>query len=398
MRALRTAGGRRALQLALLVGGLLALGFLCGTQAQAAEGTPSVRPVTSPLLRSGHQGVARTVTAPSATAPAAKDSTAAGGPATARPATAEPTGGKPATAGSVTERAVATVQETTAGGVAERAVTSVRKVTGGAVTERVTSVQGTTDGSVTGRAVTAVQESTSGGVVGRAVSSVQGGTGGTVVGRTVTSVEAVAEQVVTPVRTVVRETSGALDEVRATTLPGATSLPAQGLPVPGLPVPGVPGVPGVSDPLPAQQWPVPVTPAPGADRPGGVAPAAGRADRPGTGIAKGDGRHRAAAPVRPSGATYGPGAVPAPAQAPVRTPSARATAPAGAPAKLPTPSGDPDGALGKQAADGTASRHGDAHAVALDGRAPVRLLAGATVGVDAPGTRERHRDIPLFPG
>ncbi|MDI1455010.1 hypothetical protein NHG22_14505 [Streptomyces sp. ATE26] len=228
----------------------------------------------------------------------------------------------------------------------------------------------------------------------------QGVTGGTVVGGTVTSVEAVAERVVTPVRTVVRETSGALDEVRATTLPGATSLPAQGLPVPGLPVPGlpVPGVPGVSDPLPAQQLPVPVTPAPGADRPGGMAPAAGRADRPGTGSAKGDGRHRAAAPVRPSGATYGPGAVPATAQAPARTQTACSTAPAGAPAKLPTPSGDPDGALGKQAADGTASRHGDAHAVALDGRAPVRLLAGATARVDAPGTRERHRDIPLFPG
>ncbi|MGW5371212.1 hypothetical protein ACWES4_23600 [Streptomyces sp. NPDC004011] len=228
----------------------------------------------------------------------------------------------------------------------------------------------------------------------------QGVTGGAVVGRAVTSVEAVGERVMTPVRTVVRETSGALDEARATTLPGATSLPVPGLPVPGLPVPGlpVPGVPGVSDPLPAQQVPVPVTTVPGPERPGGVAPAAGRADRPGTGSAKGDGHYRAAVPVRPSGATYGPGAVPAPAQAPARTPAARATAPAGAPAKLPTPSGDPDGALGKQAADGTASRHGDAHAVALDGRAPVRLLAGATARADAPGTRERHRDIPLFPG
>ncbi|MFF0891831.1 hypothetical protein [Streptomyces sp. NPDC003278] len=283
--------------------------------------------------------------------------------------------------------------------MAERAVTSVRGITGGAVTGRaVTSVQGVTDGSAAGRVVTTVQENTSGGITERAVTSVQGVTGGTVVGRTVTSVEAVAEQVVTPVRTVVRETSGALDEVRATTLPGATSLPAQGLPVPGLPVPGAPGVPGVSDPLPAQQLPVPVTPAPGPDRPGGVAPAAGRTDRPGTGSAKGDGRHRAAAPMRPSGAAYGPGAVPATAQAPAHTSAARATAPAGAPAKLPTPSGDPDGALGKQAADGAASRHGDAHAVALDGRAPVRLLAGATARVDAPGTRERHRDIPLFPG
>lgn len=314
MRALRTAAGRRALQLVLLLGGLLALGFLCGTQAQAAEGKPSTGPVSSPLPRSGHEGVARIVTAPSATAPAAEDST------------------------------------------------------------EVTSLQGDADGAVTGRAA----------------ASVRGVADGTVVGRAVTSVEVVTERVVTPVRTVVRETSGALDEVRTTALPGATSLP-----VPGLPVPGAPGV---SEPLPGHQLPAPVTPAPGPDRPGGVAPAAGRADRPGTGSAEGAGLHRAAAPVRPSGATYGPGAAPATAQAPADSTAARATAPAGAPVKLPTPSGDPDGALGKQAADGTASRHGDAHAVALDGRAPVRLLAGATARVDAPGTRERHRDIPLFPG
>ncbi|MCZ0987409.1 hypothetical protein O1M54_20140 [Streptomyces diastatochromogenes] len=54
--------------------------------------------------------------------------------------------------------------------------------------------------------------------------------------------------------------------------------------------------------------------------------------------------------------------------------------------------------LGKQAADGTASRHGDAYAVTLDGRAPLRLLPGTAARVDAPGTRERHRDIPVFPG
>ncbi|MER7185862.1 hypothetical protein ABT404_41480, partial [Streptomyces hyaluromycini] len=47
MRVLRTAPGRRALQLALLVGGLLALGFLCGQQAQAAEGVPSTPTLTS---------------------------------------------------------------------------------------------------------------------------------------------------------------------------------------------------------------------------------------------------------------------------------------------------------------------------------------------------------------
>ena len=40
LRVLREAARRRALQLALLVGGLFALGFLLGGQAQAAEGVP----------------------------------------------------------------------------------------------------------------------------------------------------------------------------------------------------------------------------------------------------------------------------------------------------------------------------------------------------------------------
>lgn len=41
LRLLRTAAGRRALQLALLVAGLFAFGFLCGEQAHAAEGVPT---------------------------------------------------------------------------------------------------------------------------------------------------------------------------------------------------------------------------------------------------------------------------------------------------------------------------------------------------------------------
>ncbi|SHI04490.1 hypothetical protein [Streptomyces sp. 3214.6] len=47
LRVLRTAVGRRVLQLALLVAGLFALGFLCGEQAQAAEGVPTPIAVTT---------------------------------------------------------------------------------------------------------------------------------------------------------------------------------------------------------------------------------------------------------------------------------------------------------------------------------------------------------------
>src|SRR5689334_24407278 len=40
VRVMRSAAGRRALQVVVLVGGLFALGFLCGEQAHAADGAP----------------------------------------------------------------------------------------------------------------------------------------------------------------------------------------------------------------------------------------------------------------------------------------------------------------------------------------------------------------------
>ncbi|MFD8070923.1 hypothetical protein [Streptomyces parvulus] len=43
LRVTRTAAGRRALHVALLVGGLFLLGLLCGERAQAADGTPFPR-------------------------------------------------------------------------------------------------------------------------------------------------------------------------------------------------------------------------------------------------------------------------------------------------------------------------------------------------------------------
>ncbi|MDL5203346.1 hypothetical protein [Streptomyces sp. ALI-76-A] len=59
----------------------------------------------------------------------------------------------------------------------------------------------------------------------------------------------------------------------------------------------------------------------------------------------------------------------------------------------------PGGALsGKSAMDSGTSRHGgDAHAVTFELRAPLRLVPGAAAGVDAYGTRDRHRDIPVSP-
>ncbi|MEU0455661.1 hypothetical protein ABZ322_22155 [Streptomyces sp. NPDC006129] len=63
------------------------------------------------------------------------------------------------------------------------------------------------------------------------------------------------------------------------------------------------------------------------------------------------------------------------------------------------PGGRPDGALGNRAvADNSTPRHGDAHAVTLDHRAPLRLVPGATARSYAAATRDRHRDVNVFPG
>ncbi|MET9546724.1 hypothetical protein ABZY36_15625 [Streptomyces sp. NPDC006627] len=59
----------------------------------------------------------------------------------------------------------------------------------------------------------------------------------------------------------------------------------------------------------------------------------------------------------------------------------------------------PGGRLGNATAvDGNASRHGDQCAAAPDSRAPVRLLAGPGRPADCAPIRDRHRDIPEFPG
>jgi hypothetical protein len=57
------------------------------------------------------------------------------------------------------------------------------------------------------------------------------------------------------------------------------------------------------------------------------------------------------------------------------------------------------GALGNQpAVDNGGSRHVDVHAVSPDPRAPLRLVLGVVVRTDMTETKDRYRDIPVFPG
>ncbi|MFJ2565423.1 hypothetical protein ACIO02_21065 [Streptomyces sp. NPDC087568] len=63
------------------------------------------------------------------------------------------------------------------------------------------------------------------------------------------------------------------------------------------------------------------------------------------------------------------------------------------------PAGGADGVLGDHAAaDSGSSRHGDAHAVTLPERAPLRLLPGAAARTAEAGTRDRYQAVPVFPG
>lgn len=280
LRVTRTAAGRRALQVAVLVGGLFVFGFLCGERAHAAEGAPSER-VPVPALQ---------VTAP---------------------LTVEPPPASPAPE-------------------------SVR----------------------------------------------------------VDVVAPVVEKVVRPVGELVEDVTEELAEVPAQVpaLPSLPTLPA----LPALPtLPAVPELPEPSaPPLPGQTLPAPDT---GPQYGGGVREPSGAVEAGGDGQRQGGVAHGPRFPGRVGGAVDAGDAVASGEQSgvPVSQTSGRQ-----APGEM--PNGVPGGALGDSVAvDGGGPRHGghgDAHAVALNQRAPVRLVPGVAPVAAGAETRDRYRDIPVFPG
>ncbi|MFJ4783086.1 hypothetical protein [Streptomyces sp. NPDC088794] len=309
LRVMRTAVGRRALQVALLVGGLFAVGLLCGEQAQAADGVTSgssVRPLTvhvvGQLLKPRAPAGVRPLKPPRPTE-------------LPRP---------------------------------PKSTESPRRVKPVAVADHV-------------------------------VQSVNGG-------------------VLEPVGGVVQAVTDELGEVTAQ-IPPLSSLPILSS-LPDLPaLPTLPTLPTQPEPpeAPGQTLPAP-TPAPvvQAPQPDGAGHTTGRV--PGKDNGKARGRSGSA---EVGSTTYGPLlVVDAGAVGHVSAPSrGQRVAGAGYAPVHQAPGGDPsDGAAGSRSGvDGGSSRHGDAHAVALTHRVPLRFVAGAAGRSGAAEIRDRHRDIPVSP-
>jgi hypothetical protein len=380
VRVLRTAVGRRALQVALLVGGLFVLGFLSGEQAHAAERT---RPVSSEGVQAGPLDGVRSLTGdvidtvgaltrvsagPTApAAPAAHSGTPANGPKPVHvPGTSdkphpEP-GAKPGTAPRPAPHLPAHSDPIAKSPARSHPLTKP-------------PAHPPTTGLGTGAGAGAGDQ-----VFGPS-------TGGLA--------QAVGEGVLRPVGGLVETVTTGLGRVAAQ-IPPLSSLPELSLlsnlpDLPALPelpasgaVPMLPDLPGASGhTLPA---PAPAAQAPQSDAAGHAAEAAVDDRRSGGGA---------------GGTAYGPGSASHVTRAdatPAQRHAHRVAGAGHAPVQQ-APDGDPTGELLSHAAvDNGTSRHSDAHAVTLSHRAPAWLLPGAAARAVAVDTRDRHRDIPVFPG
>ncbi|MGW6141934.1 hypothetical protein [Streptomyces sp. NPDC055140] len=161
------------------------------------------------------------------------------------------------------------------------------------------------------------------------------------------------------------------DEAPPRFLPAPPSMPG----LPGIPGgPGTPGTPGTPGPAGDGAH---AAPAPSA----GTHAAAGHSD------AARPGKREAAEAVGDVFAPAGANAVPG------RTPATKAAG-----TSTPAPAFPSGSAVGQSAGDGSSTRHSDLAAAAFGSGATARLLPGATAPSHTAPTRDRHRDIPEFPG
>ncbi|MFD4566706.1 hypothetical protein ACFWOX_20240 [Streptomyces sp. NPDC058467] len=347
----RTTAGRRALQVALLVGALFALGFLCGEQAHAAE--EAKPPVPTHVVRavSGSGAGSSSGSGSSSVERAVGRSSAPGTPApesdSVPSSTAKPASGTATHASGTGAHVSGTVRDASGAGVLVPG--TVRHASG-----TIALVPG---------AVTQVSDA----------------------GRPVGQPQPVGDRVVRPAADKGVRPIGDLVKMVTDGLSGA---PRQGLSsLPGLPdVPGLPGLPGL-----------PTLPGVGARTPPVAAlphPASGVTEPLSIAIERDAGRlsdPHATTAYGPSllGADTGGGGAS----------RARDGAGAGRSSVPQAPPGDPVGAPADQSAvDNGTPRHGDPYAVTSHHRAPLRLVPGASAVVTADETPDRFRDIPVFPG
>jgi hypothetical protein len=341
LRILRTAAGRRALQGALLVGGLFALGFLCGGQASAAEGIPTATALTTLSAQAAPEDSAHS---------------------------ADPVDGVRSLASGVVGRLVKPqaepgVHDTAPPSELEADDTDTDMGAGASTAPKGSALTDVLPASVDDQVLRPVTEHVVGVVDGK---------------------------VLQPVGDLVETVTEQLAEVQEglVSLPGLPTLPEEPS-LPGLPeLPTVPGLPA----LPGQT--LPVTTAPQPESPVHVSP-----DGDGDGDGDGSGKRSGSGKETDTAAFYGPPSVAgSPAtDAATQTDEHLAVQGAHAPVQQ-APSGDTGGVPGSRStADSGSSRHGDAQAVSLNHRAPLRLVAGAIARTDAFDTRDRHRDIPVSP-
>ncbi|WP_329052965.1 hypothetical protein OG873_26525 [Streptomyces violaceus] len=394
VRMLRTAAGRRALQVALLMGGALVIGLLCGERAYAAD---RVRASAADGVRASADSTpGRSVSGQRLLVRPDSDASAARGQSRTHASAVRDLSHTRASA--ARKRASGAAPADRVGRTDEpdpflSGAGSAQLVRG--VGERALRVAGDTRESVS-RELVKVQASLP---TPPKAPSLPDGPALPVppraptlpVPRKAPSVPALPDLPILPDAPAMPDLPG---------LPGPSAPPEGDVAVPG--TPGLPGVPGYPA-FPGPPLPSPVTVDP---QPGGAAsppdtPASpgrtGEADPVAHGVhgvhggqyratqadraAHGHADHDRAHHIRRA-AHAGPSA------------SAGGAVPVGH-----VPGGRPDGTLcSRSKADNGTPRHVDAHAVTLSSRAPLSLVRGVAASTCVAGTRDSHRDIPVLPG
>ncbi|MFD7292833.1 hypothetical protein ACFV9W_06045 [Streptomyces sp. NPDC059897] len=390
-RPVRATAGRRALQLALLFGGLFVLGILCGGRAQA-DGLSDAGAAGADSLRSGHVAVREHVadSARKLREAGSREAPAPVEPATDRPA--EPVAEPAAEPEHMHAKAPAAPAPATAPApTRDRVTTPVRQATPAAtplpandpapVRPAETAPHPTnTHPTNAQHAAHAVrqQASASAESLRKRLEAVRGESLGDGRARLGAAVDAV-RYLTAPVGATVHRLTGPVEELATRAVADLVeAVPGQLTDV------GLGGLVGIVDPAELRPEPPAATTPPGANAP---------AERE-----HGERPAKTQATDRSHAAASGPQAYDVARFGDVQQAEAdaQATARPAGPVVPQRPDGVPS--AGASAGDGSSTRHGDLHAAAFGGRAPVLLASGAQASAGTSPVVDRLREVPEFPG